>query len=72
VATMLTLKEAAARLGLGEKTVRDLLKAGRFAGVAVLLGLGRGVWRFDADRLEKWIAGHLGQAGDGDQGKATS
>jgi excisionase family DNA binding protein len=72
VATMLKLKEAAARLRLGTRTVATMLKEGRFAGVAVKLGAGSGRWRFDADRLEAWIAGNLEASSSSDQGKATS
>ncbi len=54
---MLTFEEARARLRVSAKTLWSMLKDGRFAGVAVKLGLGRGVWRFDSDRLETWLAG---------------
>ena len=52
--TMMTIKDAAERLHVSEKTVRNLLKAGRIAHHRI--GAGRGVVRITAEALDRYLA----------------
>ena len=51
---MMTIKEAAERLSVSEKTIRNLLKSGRLGHHRI--GAGRGVIRISEEALDRHLA----------------
>lgn len=51
---MMTIKEAAERLSVSEKTIRNLLKSGRLGHHRI--GAGRGVIRISEEALDRYLA----------------